>query len=66
MYVNQNKVKNKKVGKICSGLEPWERLKVQRLTPLSHHVYDYNLKLPELRTSGKFWHKIFVLLGRLC
>ena len=41
-------------------------MKVQRLTPPSHHVYDYNLKkLQELRPSGKSWHKIFVLLGRL-
>ena len=49
MYVNQNKnVKNKKVGKIRPGLEPWKKWKVRRLTPPSHHVYYYNLKkLPD-------------------
>ena len=68
MYVNKNKkVKNKKVGKIRPGLEPWKRFKVQRLTPPSHRVYDYNLKkLAELRPSGKSWNKTVVLLERLC
>ena len=51
--------------KIRPGLEPWKRWKVQRLTPSSHHVYDYNRKkLPKLRPSVKSWHKSFVLLGR--
>ena len=57
--------KIKKVEKIRQGFEPWLRWKVQRSTLPSHHVYDYNLKkLPELRPSGKSWHKIIALLGK--
>ena len=70
MYFNQNKkVKNKKLEKSARVLNPGRDENSNalprpaiRLTIIISKFY----KSSELRPSGKFWHKIFVLLGRLC
>ena len=58
MYV----IKNKKLEKSTRVLNPGRD---EKSNALPQPAIMFTI-IPELRPSGKYWHKIVVLLGRLC